>query len=316
MRSEWIKMPTSTSKISETADAPLPSGPFVLDFLYHDSRRIGSFLSQFEGDGHLQQMTTSKEGSKGKKENSNQEVKGNVGVASGTAKGGTETAFEMTEGYAKVFDPYWTNARAFLDHLSEHDMLQRNLGEAELGQFVFVKGWLSVLDLVMFKEVWKLPSFQKKMKAGAVGNAKTSTMTAAQKAVFHENKENADLFVDLMQVMPHSVHASLLSSEEDAARMFWCTLRDEYLVMPASDIALAHGTMLPGEWSMVGILTALPDHLSPNFEYEPSEDLEPGIMQSVVGNVAQSIAPIVKTFLGRPAAAYALTPLLVFREVA
>jgi hypothetical protein len=43
------------------------SAPFVLDFLYHDSRRIGSFLSQFEVDGHLQSFTRHKDAARSKK---------------------------------------------------------------------------------------------------------------------------------------------------------------------------------------------------------------------------------------------------------
>ncbi|MFX6435387.1 hypothetical protein ABTG69_19580, partial [Acinetobacter baumannii] len=72
----------STLGISDQADAD-SSAPFVLDFLYHDSRRIGSFLSQFEEDGHLQQFTRTKNGSRSKRENSRREGGANFGVAAG-----------------------------------------------------------------------------------------------------------------------------------------------------------------------------------------------------------------------------------------
>lgn len=284
-----------------------------MTFLYHDSRRIGSFLAQFEGDGHLQQMTRNKDGSRGKRETSGHEAKGNVGIAGGKLHGSTDTTLDMSEGYSKVFDPYWANARAFLDHLSDHDMIQRDMAKAQLGQFVLAKGWLSILDLAMFKDAWKLPAIQRKVHEGAAPTKKVSQMTAAERKAHQEQKDNSELMLEMIQIMPHSVHATMITSGEDA-KLLWCTLREEYLVIPASDIVLAHGAMMPGEWSIMGILNAQPEFLTPQPETETNQ--EPGFMQSVVGQVSKLIAPIVRVALGRPAAAHAITPLLIFREVA
>lgn len=306
-------MPNNTSKTSALADESL-SAPSVLDFLYHDGRRIGSFLAQFEGDGHLQQFTRTKDASRGKRESSSQEAKGNIGVAGGKLQAGKEIALEMVEGYARVFDPYWANARAFLDYLSQNEMIQRDLTSAELGQFVLVKGYLSVLDLVMFKEAWKMPAFQRKVKEGVSPSKKLGNMTAAEKSKQREEKDNTDLMLEMMQIMPHSIHASLVLSG-DQPGLLWCTLKEEYIVTPASDIVLAHGAMMPGEWIMVGILSAKPEYLTPDLT-DLGSDQVPGLMQSVVGQVSSMIAPIVRVALGRPAAAYAMTPLLIFREVA
>ena len=44
-----------------------PSQDSVYDFLYCDTRRIGSFLAQFDVSGHLQQVTASDSISKGHK---------------------------------------------------------------------------------------------------------------------------------------------------------------------------------------------------------------------------------------------------------
>lgn len=306
-------MPKSTNTISEPADEG-SSAPSVLDFLYHDSRRIGSFLAQFEGDGHLQQFTRTKDDLRGKAESSKHNVKGNVGVASGALEGTTETSLEVAEGYSRVFDPYWANARAFLDHLSESSMLQRDFGDAEIGQFVLVKGYLSVLDLVMFKDAWKLPAFQKKVREGAGSSKKVANMTAAEKIEHKEQKDNVEMMLEMIQIMPHSVHASMIFSGEHSG-MLWCTLREEYLVVPASDIVLTHGAMMPGEWTMVGILSAKPEYLTPDLNAIATEQA-PGFMQSVVGQGSSMIAPVVRLALGRPAAASAITPLLIFREVA
>ena len=96
-------------------------------------------MAQFEGDGHLQQMIRHKDGSKGKKEASSHEGKANIGVAGGKLQGSTETSLDLTEGYSRTFDPYWANARAFLDYLSERDMIQRDIMATRMRQFDLVK---------------------------------------------------------------------------------------------------------------------------------------------------------------------------------
>lgn len=307
-------MPKSTSKTSELADEN-SIAPFVLDFLYHDSRRIGSFLSQFEGDGHLQQFTRAKDGKRGKKESSSNDVRGNLGVASGKIQGSTEIATEMNESYESVFDPLWSNARAFLDNLSEHNLLSRSLEQANIGQFVLAKGYLGIRDLAMFKEAWKLSSVQKKVRVGSISGQKNRNMTAAQKAAAREQDENTALFFDMIQIMPHAVHAQLITTQETEARMVWCTLNQNYLVSPPSDITLAYGGMMAGEWSIVGVLSAHPEFLTPSLDQQFDTEMF-GLTESVVGQVSNALAPIVRFALGRPSAAYAVTPLLIFREVA
>jgi len=305
-------MPKSISETSGQGEE-VSSAPSVLDFLYHDSRRIGSFLSQFEGDGHLQQLTRTKDGSKGKRESSSREGKGNIGVVAGKVQGGTETSLEMQEGYARVFDPYWANARAFLDYLSERDLIQRDIYEASIGQFVIATGYLGIQDLAMFKDAWKLQSIQRKVKAGASSGRKAANMTAAQKAELREQQENTDLFLDMMQIMPHSVHARMITSDEVSSKLIWCTLNQDYLVAPASDLTLTYGSTMAGEWSIVGILSAHPEYVAPDLtNVDQTEHF--GVMQSVVGQVSNVLAPIVRVALGRPSAAHAITPLLIFRR--
>lgn len=306
-------MPKSTSETLNPEGA-VSDAAFVLDFLYHDSRRIGSFLSQFEGDGHLQQFTRTKSGSRNKKEANVSDLKGNVGLVAGSLKGSVETGIEMAEGYSRVFDPYWANARAFLDYLSERGMLQRDIGATRIGQFVLVKGWLSILDLVMLKDAWKLPTLQKKVLSGTQSNKSMSQMTAVEKNAHKELKENAQLMMDMMQVLPHSIHASMITSDEGSPKLVWCSLREEYLVTPASDLTLAHGAKMPGEWSLVGILSAQPDYVTPDFSGGQGYD-QTGLLQSIIGQVSQNLAPIVRVTMGRPTAANAVTPLLIFREV-
>jgi hypothetical protein len=48
---------------------------------------------------------------------------------------------------------------------------------------------------------------------------------------------------------------------------------------------------------------------------EGRSNLPPGLMNSAIGLMAQTMAPIIRTTLGRPASSFAVTPLLIFRSV-
>jgi hypothetical protein len=69
---------------------------------------------------------------------------------------------------------------------------------------------------------------------------------------------------------------------------------------------------------MLGLLTGRPDVGEIEFQQLMAEHhgkLPPGLLNSGVGLIARTLAPIIRTVLGRPSAAYAVTPILIFREV-
>src|SRR3954465_12427305 len=101
-------MPKNTSPTSNEAAESSSKNHSVLDFLYYDSRRIASYLSQFDPDGHLQRVTRGKTGNRGKTETSTKEAKGGIlGFAEGTYAAATEESFDLAQGYEREFDPLW-----------------------------------------------------------------------------------------------------------------------------------------------------------------------------------------------------------------
>lgn len=286
----------------------------VFDFLYHDGRRVASFLSQFDDNGLLTGLTQSEAVAIKAKRSKR------IGFGGNSPLGGGNIDFELgpaeggSEGMERVYDPFWANAREFLDVLETRKLLSREIAEATLGQFVLVSGYLNIKDLGMLKEAWKAPSIQKKIKQGMGSGKKLANMTAAQKAAAREEQENADLFLDMLQIMPHSVHASLITSDLEQPALVWCAINQDYLIMPPSDIALTYGQMMSGEWCIVGVLSARPEFQTPDLTGEIDQSSF-GLTDSIIGQVSGALAPIVRFALGRPAAAYAITPLLIFREV-
>ena len=308
-------MQNDISTTSQREESESLGRPSVLDFLYYDSRRVFSFLAQLEGDGHLQQFTRSKGGKRLKKEMSSEDVRANAIVASGRIQGSTELTTDLSDGYSGVYDPIWANARAFLDKIGEAKLLGSSLDSAAIGQLVIAKGFLKVDDLRLFKDIWKTPTIQRQFKGNLSGGRKPSNMSAAQKEAAKAEQDGKDIFADLIPVLPHSIHARLITDAPETPSLVWCTLAEEYLVTSATDIMLTHGEIMPGDWSIVGILTAYPEFSTPGLDRQFDEN-DLGMMDSLVGQLAKMIAPVIRVTLGRPAAAYAVTPLLIFREVA
>jgi len=288
----------------------------VYDFMYHDARRIASFLSQFDNNGHLTGIKQNESVAKGSTRSKSFGINANLPLIGGGGVTGLIGPGETgREGVERVYDPIWANALEFLDALTSRDMIRREIDEANIGQFVLVSGFLNIQDLSMLKDAWKLPSIQKIVKNGATSGKKQTSMTAAEKKEAAELQNNIDMFFEMIQIMPHSVHARILTGDENAARLIWSSLDPNCLVSPATDIALTYGQMMAGEWSALGILSARPEFLAPDFSQTfDAEDF--GLTESLVGQMSSILAPLVRVSLGRPAAAFAITPLMIFREVA
>ena len=305
----------------------IPPNAFVLDFLYHDSRRIASFLSQFDELGHLQRVTQTDESAAKEKEGSI--TGGSLGVP-GTLgkheKGKTASSWE-SETAQRVYDPFWANARRFLDLLTEGDMIQRDIENARIGQFVLSTGSLIILDNSMLRAIWDQPAVSKFIKAQE--KAAAEAQAADQDALEPINRKQrraeqskarktrpetpevseTELALALMPHMPHSGQLHIVT--DDFA--VWAAAADEALVAPMSELILKHGQKVAGQWSMLGILDALPWEQAEMMN--PLEMVRVGMTQESISNAALQMAPAIRRALGRPLLSYGMTPLLVFREV-
>lgn len=297
-------MPSDEVRASDENDSELPHGDqpsgSVYDFLYHDARRVGSFLAQFETYGVPSQVKAT-------------ESTGRSGVVKTAVQVGfkvlakAEGALEVTSGdderdtAERTYDPLWTNARMLLDYLAEHGLVQQDVFMARLGQFVLAKGTLIVLDAAMLKAAWGKSSVKKIVAASA----------PSQKNA----KADMDLILDLLPILPHSIQANLVG----AGYTVWCGLANESLVGSSSDVVLKHGAYVQGEWHLLGILDALPDSKDePVPGEEPPQHIDDVVAAhagTMVGGLAAKLAPVVRELLGRPRTAYGMTPLLIFREV-
>lgn len=282
----------------------------VYDFLYHDARRVGSYLAQFEASGLLQSVkrTVSAEETESSRAGATAGAKiPALAVASGQFEDAVGSV--SREASEKQYDPYWTNAVSLLTYLQQHELLLSDVREARIGQFVLAGGGLSLLDLGMMRQAWILPTVQKAARAGMTVGAKQQVASGPKGM-----PNPVDLILELLSVLPHPAQAKLTT--DDLA--IWCSLDPASMVTTSADLLLKHGTRVAGEWHVLGVLDAMPeDPVGAVVEqFMRTGGLAAAAPQTqIVATIIEQLAPTIRGLLGRPPDAYGVTPLLIFREV-
>lgn len=298
-------LPTDVS----ASEAPYEGPPqnSVYDFIYQDVRRIGSFLAQFDEHGVRQSVKATE--ATGRVEGTRTSASGNLSVPLVGGGGGAVdlTVSDETRDAAEyTFDPLWTNARRLLDYLTQHELLNKDIWSTTLGSFIQLEGALSVIDPNLAKPIIKIKSIKDMMRKNIIDSL-DGPMNARNKMF--------DAFVDMIDVTQSSVQAHLNGDNFTA----WCTLTETALSIPSSDLALKHGSFVPGRWTLIGILDAFPDQKA-----EPTpENPEPKTVDEVVaefagtmiGTMTAQITSISRELVGRPRNFFGITPLVIFREV-
>jgi hypothetical protein len=200
--------------------------------------------------------------------------------------------------------------------LRQHDLIEHDLAKARISQFVIVSGSLIILDRAMLKSMWELkPIRDTILRALQANNVLQSLPTSDQQGLAIDGatqgvtdlESEFDAFMAIISILPHSVQARLIGDNVN----IWCGLEEGGIVGKSSDLLLKHGTLISGEWSMLGILDASP---GPPLSDDMTETIAT-LAATPIGQIAARFAPIAKTLLGRPDSAYGMTPLLIYREV-
>jgi len=287
-------------------------GDSVYDFLYVDARRIAVFLSQFEQYGHLTSLTRAAS-----------ETNSSSGGLNAVVKLDTAASEQTTQ--TRQFDPQWLAPLSFLDQAGQKGMIVRELSEARIGQLVLASGRLAMFDLGVMRSAWEIPAIRDVIIQGAMdaqdatdalplqGNHKDRQRQDRERKANAAKEMSAGL--EFIKLLPHAIQSSLRNGEAE----IWASLRDDNLIVPASELLTKHGHVIAGDWNAVGILDALPDEVVPSVESDPEKFIAHATAALALGALWQAITaitPIARFALGRPATSYGMTPLLIFREVA
>ncbi len=299
-----------SAKAASEAELGDPPSDFVLDFLYHDARRVASFLAQFDTSGHLIGLKQSETVSESEGEEGTIQATANALVARAAGTFIQRRNSSGGEASERTYDPFWVNALTFLDFLTERNLINRDITKARIGQFVLGTGPLLVADLSLLKIIWNNPTLKAQ-----------NLETELKAIVFPENcteemqktmQREVELGHELIPGLPHNLQARLI----DKFANIWCGLSEDSLVGSAADIALKHGAVVGGAWNILGILDAVP--------YNPNATTEDGrpFMEFVSdlagpggGRQALNLAQIARNSMGRPERYYGVTPLLIYRQI-
>ena len=283
----------------------------VFDFVYVDFQRVSSLLSQLNDMGNLSEISENKSAGRSSDKADSQELGGSIAVASGRAQFGTTIGARHERSIQRTYDPRWMNAINFLDEADERDLINRNIGSARIGEIVMISGPLRIRDFGSLREIWRKPSMEKSMRLGAPkqtgGNRQARRKTAASGALpKNPQPTDLDIFLDLVEVLPHTVQ-SFVGQPESVA---WGILRDEGIIGSASDFVLKFGGAVPGEWTAIGILEAFPGESA-----NPEDIVQTTALDQVGDALLMHLEPLTRQLLGRPSDAYGITPLVILREV-
>ena len=286
----------------------------VYDFFYCDSRRIGSFLAQFDYSGHLERLIQRETATTGAKRGWKAQFGGGAQVVGTGGSGSLSLELSPTNGGSeaneRVYDPLWANALAFLDYLTQADLIQRNIKNTRIGQIALLSGNLAAYDLSLLKVLWNQP-FIKQLINGTsdqedASNRRERRANKASGKRSNASQSEADASLAIMDYLPHSVVGTISLGQDT----IWLGLKEQNLTSPSSEVLLKHGSRIPGVWNVLGIMDAHPEAVN---SLEESQNIESGIGE--LGTLAMQLAGIARAALGRPASAYGMTPLLIFREV-
>ena len=316
------------SQNGEIASDAVPADPAadsVYDFLYHDARRVGSFLAQFDPSGHLTSLKQTETAESGSGMRFNATASANAVVARGGATIEDQRTAGEKETLERAYDPLWTNARELLNFLADRNMVHRNMARARIGQFVVVSGALSILDLGIVKFTWDVQGLRSIIERGVadflesdlrekvasapdlnanklMGNQKLS------KNIRDEANKLGKLVTGLLSKLPHTIQARLLTND---GQTIYGGLQESGLTGSSTDLMLKNGLVVQGTWSILGVLDALPDKAS---AADDESDIAPELVGGMLTILLGALAPFMRQ-VGRPPEAYGVTPLLIFREV-
>lgn len=281
-------------------EADSPTDASLTDFFYADRRRLQTFLSQLFPEGNL---TAAKVTSK-KSSSYTGKGAGHVPLVADFETQGTKLAEDAIE---RHFDAEWSAPLNFLAEVAERRMLMEDLSHARLGQLVLLRANLQIVDFGTLNMLWKpvhqllLAQEEDNYKMATNREQRRGGVNAKFADALKKKERESTATGDILSALPSLVQLKCFTESTEA----WGTLNPDFMLSSSSELAFKHGKGLPGTWTVVGILDALPDVENPA-PINGNSDIENGLLQTMEA---------IRRGLGRRHSAYGITPLLIYRPV-
>lgn len=278
----------------------------LLDFFYHDHRRVSLFLAQLETYGLLRQVKATEAASHtGTTRTTKSAGAGLTSLLKGEMSLGETVTDDERDEAERTYDPLWANARRFMDYLAGTNLVESDIGRARIGHFIHIFGTITIIDTSLLRNLWESQTvtaeLKRRWKKGEIPGQPKPTP---------QQIEHQQIMFEMLPKWPHGTQLTIDGTGFSA----WGTLAEDCTITTAGEIALKHGYEIPGTWHVLGILDATPSPLAipinvPEIAQSPTEALNN--MKSIGKNLSNSI----RSALGRPVDKYGITPILIFREV-
>lgn len=251
----------------------------VFDFIYVDVGRIERLVAQMDELGVLTSL--SQEHSKGKQSSGEQSGKigGTLGVVSGESSDKMEIANTFGKSMVRSFDGRHALPISFLNMLAEEGMIEADPSNWRSGSIGQITGGVTIANMEVL----------------------TRLTSSSVIGALDDEIENAAVAFELLGKSAARVQAVVLKGGTRA----WGIYDVDNWVMDPDALSAYHGSKLTGQWTMIGIVEALPgENSAPNFEH--------------FGEAMQSLAKFTELstqLIGRKSSCHGVTPLLLFRQV-
>jgi hypothetical protein len=307
------------------------------DYFFIDDKRLESFSAQLNQLGlkstTVRSRTSTKKGS----------ADGSMDlglIISALAKAGVKFAKENSESITSsdTYDPYWIEIGNFIDE----SMVRYNDDHPlDVSQLRHVVGRIMLMDISIIKEVLSDPVWNtmssddvkivlKLIRSKIEEYIQRDLLKPSNINVDVKKIDVADLFVRTMwkllvsgvRKLPFSMMGIMI--EEETNRWFYFTVSREYLLHGYDDLTLKHGAQIPGLWSILGVIDAVPTakaivpldlrKIAPSLvlvnENEEDEEWTPALIGGMDG-----FYNFVRQAVGRPQTFYAISPLVIYRNL-
>lgn len=269
----------------------------IFDFLYSDHTRVASILSQLDGAGDLK----STQRVSGKTKGDERKISAKVPILSGQKTIDTEYNRELRQEY----DPLWINSKTLISNIMAKNQ-GKEFVDYNYGDLKIISGKLICMDQSIFNALLKSPSIINQLSQGMGTENDENRSSKAKK----QNKQDlANIVRDFIQTLPLGVVFTLITETD----VFWFNIKREYLQLQDLDIPLKFPFEIGGTWHVAGIIDALPSDYY-TLEKEVESLGQKRVFSQGIELITGMITPMVGLF-GRPADAYGLNPVTIFREL-
>lgn len=203
--------------------------PSVLDFLYHDSQRVASFLSQFDACGHPTGIKQTEANESGLISRADANASAGLAVVRAAGSFEDQNSIGEREQSEWAYDPIWSNAIELLGQLDSKGLIERDIARANIGQFVLVSGALAVLDYSLIQLIWDNDLLRTSVEDSMSASFSTDLMTASDRNIGGRNskvavnmrqeaRKQAKAAIDFIRKPPHTHQRDLRTRKEISLR--------------------------------------------------------------------------------------------------